>query len=486
MANYTKCCFFLTIFTLLIVNHKYFAQEIPFDRHTVDLNFPGAQCLKIIDLDNDGDLDIIGGSEITQTSASVGIAWWRNDGGYPITWTRIPIDASFIHVMSVDAAYVDSDGHLDIIATSWNLHQMAWWKNSGNPETGWTKYVVKNYYTNAHDAKGVDIDLDGDTDIVSCNSNPGSVDICYNQNATQPTWNHVQLDAQFNSAKTVKVIDLDLDGDLDIVGAADGAHDIAWWDNTGNNSQVWQKTTIENFLQGVGHIDIIDMNNDQKLDIIASAWVSNQVAYYICNDLAANNWTRTVVTTELDIPGQLAGCDFDNDGDIDIAALGKFPGEAALFLNDNFNWTKQTLRDNFNSCAALAVADLDQDGDQDIIAGAGGPADIFLFENQTVTSVEVETGIPNKFELMQNYPNPFNPATTINYNIPPVETQHAASVKLVVYNLIGQEVATLVDELQTAGTYSVTFDAEHLSSGVYFYRLQAGTFSQIRKMILLR
>jgi hypothetical protein len=88
---------------------------------------------------------------------------------------------------------------------------------------------------------------------------------------------------------------------------------------------------------------------------------------------------------------------------------------------------------------------------------------------------------PIKFELHQNYPNPFNPSTTIQFDIP-----KAAFVTLKVYNVLGQEVATLVNEKREAGRYEVEFDGSKLTSGVYFYRLQAGSFVQTRKMILLK
>jgi hypothetical protein len=89
--------------------------------------------------------------------------------------------------------------------------------------------------------------------------------------------------------------------------------------------------------------------------------------------------------------------------------------------------------------------------------------------------------LPARYELSQNYPNPFNPSTTIRYAIP------AAGLTTVkVFNLLGQEVATLVNEMQTAGTYSVRFNASSLSSGLYFFRIQSGSFTAVKKMVLVK
>lgn len=89
--------------------------------------------------------------------------------------------------------------------------------------------------------------------------------------------------------------------------------------------------------------------------------------------------------------------------------------------------------------------------------------------------------LPNEYNLMQNYPNPFNPTTTINYSL-----QMSSVTTLKVYDVLGREVKTLVNERQTAGLHSVTFNAEDLPSGVYFYRLTAGSFVDTKKLLLLK
>ncbi|MBZ0183428.1 MAG: T9SS type A sorting domain-containing protein [Melioribacteraceae bacterium] len=128
---------------------------------------------------------------------------------------------------------------------------------------------------------------------------------------------------------------------------------------------------------------------------------------------------------------------------------------------------------------------------------------------KTITSVNKEKINPTSFELCQNYPNPFNPTTTIKYTIPynAIVSRNSSSslaasqsneitstsspndvvgVKLKVFDILGIEVATLVNEQKPAGSYSVIFDASNLSSGVYFYKITAGNFIQTKKMILIR
>jgi hypothetical protein len=97
------------------------------------------------------------------------------------------------------------------------------------------------------------------------------------------------------------------------------------------------------------------------------------------------------------------------------------------------------------------------------------------------TDVEDEMNVPLVYSLEQNYPNPFNPSTTISYNLP-----KEGFVTLKIYNLLGQLVKTLVNEHQSPGNYKVNFDAGNLSSGIYFYRITSGDFSNVKKMILVK
>jgi len=95
--------------------------------------------------------------------------------------------------------------------------------------------------------------------------------------------------------------------------------------------------------------------------------------------------------------------------------------------------------------------------------------------------IVIQVSAPEKFELFQNYPNPFNPSTTIEYALP-----KAGNVTLKIYDAIGKEVATLVNEMQEAGYYSARFDASKLSSGMYIYKLTSDKFKEVKKMMLMK
>ncbi len=108
-------------------------------------------------------------------------------------------------------------------------------------------------------------------------------------------------------------------------------------------------------------------------------------------------------------------------------------------------------------------------------------AHVYYVTYDDVSKQGAGNNIPNEFKLEQNFPNPFNPTTEIKYQLP--EAQY---VKLVIYNILGQEVAQLVDKQQAVGFYSVKWDAAKFASGTYIFRLEAGDFVETKRMVLIK
>ena len=122
-----------------------------------------------------------------------------------------------------------------------------------------------------------------------------------------------------------------------------------------------------------------------------------------------------------------------------------------------------------------------QFGTHEITTTASRPTLVVSF-TPLVTAVDDENGeLPSEYNLAQNFSNPFNPATTIAYQLP-----QSGKVSLIVYDLLGAEVATLVNSVQSAGIHNVTWNAANVASGIYFYRLRAGSFTQTRKLVVIK
>lgn len=123
-----------------------------------------------------------------------------------------------------------------------------------------------------------------------------------------------------------------------------------------------------------------------------------------------------------------------------------------------------------------------QNGQRFALIGVLANGQVVNFPDPPTSVTEfAESKMPTQFELQQNYPNPFNPTTTISFSIP-----NSEFVKLSIYNTLGQQVATLVNEQLNAGQYKLLFDASNLVSGIYYYRIEAGNFSSTKRLVLLR
>lgn len=143
--------------------------------------------------------------------------------------------------------------------------------------------------------------------------------------------------------------------------------------------------------------------------------------------------------------------------------------------NNGANWTAQSVYPISGTLYHLSFADTSTGW----AVTSGG--EILRYRPSGTTAVEGQTNAPEQYVLHQNYPNPFNPSTMIQFEIP-----MASHVSLKVFDVLGRELATLVDDTRAAGRYTVGFDASGLSSGVYLYRLYAGGVSLTRRMLLLR
>ena len=165
-------------------------------------------------------------------------------------------------------------------------------------------------------------------------------------------------------------------------------------------------------------------------------------------------------------------------GHVFASASGVFNGTGGgIFRSTNHGQTWQQINDGLTSPEVVCLK-VDHLG---YVVGGSYGGGVFRSLYPTTSVEGKESPLPVSASLAQNYPNPFNPATTITY-----ELSALSHVTLKLYNLLGQEVATLVNRVEPPGIKSVRFDASGIPSGVYFYRLEAGTLMETRKMVILR
>jgi hypothetical protein len=230
----------------------------------------------------------------------------------------------------------------------------------------------------------------------------------------------------------------------------------------------WNKEIIDDSLGNASFLKVGDMDGDNDLDVVAAGSQAGDVVWY---DYEAPSWNKHYIVSNMGWPYDfdVANINGDNDLDVIVPDNDNIYNDVIWFENDALSWPRHDIDTNFY-VVSVRAADIDGDNDLDVVAIG---EKLVWYENVIVGIEEEPTAIPSGYNLSQNYPNPFNPATTIEFSLP-----QSGFVTLKIYNILGEEVATLV--------YKYNWDARGLASGVYLYRVETDNFVHTRKMLLIR
>lgn len=241
-----------------------------------------------------------------------------------------------------------------------------------------------------------------------------------------------------------------------------------------------------------------DFNGDGKPDVVCSNQFNRFVSVFLNITIPGASEPAFTPNTDISFPGilprSITNGDFNGDGKPDLAFIAdSTSGQSRIVVLLNATTpgslipvftTKRNypIRGIFNT---ILLTDFNGDGKKDLSTVNFYENSISILLNSGLFSLPVEnegiTGIPSRFSLEQNYPNPFNPTTKINYQL-----ANNGFVSIKIYNIIGKEIAQLVNGVQQAGYYAVNFNAAGLSSGTYFYKLTTDKFSEVKKMVLVK
>jgi hypothetical protein len=250
-----------------------------------------------------------------------------------------------------------------------------------------------------------------------------------------------------------------------------GNFSIDAWIQTNENTG--QKTILNKLQFPLNQGYSLYLSNGEVRLILAA---SSPVFYVSSVHVADGNWHHIAVTVDRTDP---SGIKFYKDGImISMADPTTNPGTITAISPLRIGSLSFTVGDLFKG--SLDEIELfnrvltPQEVNSIYSAGSAGKC-------KPTTDIKESEKIPEKFDMMQCYPNPFNPSTTISYNIPRV-----SFVKIAVYDILGKEIRVLVNEAKSPGQYEIVFDAKGLSSGIYFYVIRTGEFTQSKKMILMK
>jgi hypothetical protein len=405
-----------------------------------------------------------------------------------------------IYPTAIATADIDGDGKPDVVVTNSNDNTISIFRNTST--IGSISLASKINYITGSIPNGIaigDIDGNGKPDVVVTNRNSSSISILRNTSTSGSISFAGKIDSTTGiHPYGIAISDIDGDGKPDVVVTNAVSNTISVFRNTSTSGNVSLASKVDYTTGTMPYgIAIADIDGDGKPDIAVTNVNSNNISVFRNTSTSGNVSLESKVDyTTGWCPWRMAIADIEGDGKPDVVVTNEASNTMSVFRNTstsgNISLAGKTDFATGTVPYGIAIADLDGDEKPDLVAANYGSNTISLLRNTGIFTgvANDESAIPTQFDLTQNYPNPFNPATTIKYQLPGTGTQYIVSLQI--FDLLGREVATLVNTNKPAGYYQVEWHA-NVASGMYFYRFEAVStsspgkqFVETKKMLLMK
>jgi uncharacterized repeat protein (TIGR01451 family) len=313
--------------------HRNLGNGVFTSKIVISTNTEEATCITSSDLDKDGDVDILLASNDDNK-----IVWYENIGNGNFDTTANVISNNAIGPNSVFTTDLDNDGHIDILFSSYWDNKIAWHKNLGNGIFDTTAIILSTTAIGAHSVFASDLDSDGDIDVLSASMVDDKVAWYKNLgNGIFDTTANI-ISSTANGAISVFASDLDNDGDIDVLSAANLDNKIAWYENLGNGIFGGQQA-ISTTTDGANSVFASDLDSDGDIDVLSSSFNDDKIAWY--ENLGNGNFgSQQIITNKANGSSSIFTSDLDNDGDLDILSASQNANKIEWHENYLYHKTK--------------------------------------------------------------------------------------------------------------------------------------------------
>ena len=349
----------------------------PVGEHLIEDAFTGVYDVEAVDMDGDGDLDAL-----TAAIDSNDVVWWQNVDGDGTTWTKQTIEVFLDDAIQAKAADFDGDGDLDVVGAG-QVDTVRVWLNLDGNATSWSATDIDTSFFGGHGLDTGDVDGDGDVDVLGAAETIDDV-TWFENGGDGLTWTRRTIDPVFDGARAVAAADVDGDGDVDALAAAGAADEIAWWENTAGDGTAWTEHTVDGSFGGAIDVGAADVDGDGDLDVVGAAETDHQISWWQNTAGDGTAWTEMVVTAAFPGARSVFARDLDDDGDLDLVATAGNDARISWFENtsgDGTTWSEHVVTSSFTGPATAVVGDLDGDGDQDLLGTSVDLDDLIWWEN---------------------------------------------------------------------------------------------------------
>ena len=340
------------------------------------------------DIDRDGDNDVVA-AEYTANA----VVWYDNDGATPPGWTRRVIDVNAAGPITVAVGDVDRDGDLDVFSSNFNDEGVAAYRHAGLTSPTWTKQVISAFWVGAWGVDAADVDGDGDIDGIGGLTNTicgppldcRGVEWYDNDGANPPSFTIRPVSPGLLGASAVRAVDLDRDGDRDIVSVDTAGDRIVEFESDGGHPPVWTQRVVTTITNDPWAVAAADLDRGGDVDLISASAEDDRIAWLESDGGKPPSFTPHTLSTVRDGAISVDAADLDGDGDPDLIA-GSWNDSTLVWYESDGGSPPGFVEHFISLCGGpegIAAGRLDGDADFDVICASNPGNKILLFDNLT-------------------------------------------------------------------------------------------------------